>query len=203
MGESDSGRDARADRIEGLIASTVEALGYDLVRVLVSGRHSPLLQVMAERKDGRPMDVDHCAEISRALSALLEAEDPIAGAYTLEVSSPGLDRPLVKAADYVRFAGRTAKIETARPLDGRRRFQGRIAGSDGGAVHLETPDGQVAIALADIVRARLVVDEAVMQEALRREMAAAAPEARKGDGPKAQDGIQSGGRRPKRNTRRG
>ena len=189
------GRDVRAERIEGLIASTVAAMGYDLVRVLVSGRHSPLLQVMAERKDGRAMDVDHCAEISRALSALLEAEDPIAGSYTLEVSSPGLDRPLVKAADYARFAGRTAKIETARPLDGRRRFQGRLAGIDGGAVRLDTPDGQLAIAFADIVRGRLVVDETVMQEALRHEVGAA--------GAKVNEGFESGGRRPKRNTRRG
>ncbi len=191
------GRDVRADRIEGLIAPTLAQMGYDLVRVLVSGRTSPLLQVMAERHDGRPMDVDHCAEISRALSALLEAEDPIAGAYTLEVSSPGLDRPLTKAADYARFAGRVAKIETVRPLDGRRRFQGRLAGGDGETVRLDTPDGQVAIALADIVRGRLVVDETVMHEALRRQADA------DGDGPKARDGLESGGRRPKRNTRRG
>lgn len=200
MDESDGGRDARVDRIKGLIAPTLEAMGYDLVRALVSGRHNPLLQVMAERKDGRAMHVDHCVEISHTLSALLEAADPIAGSYTLEVSSPGLDRPLMKPADYARFAGRAAKIETVRPLDGRRRFHGRLAGIDGETVRLETPDGPVAIAFADIVRARLVVDDKAMQDALRHETGGG--ESKPGDAGTDTE-SKSGRRRPKRNTRRG
>lgn len=185
-----------ADRLARLIAPTLEAMGYGLVRVLVSGRHAPTLQVMAERLDGGPMSVETCADISRALSALLDVEDPIAGSYTLEISSPGLDRPLVKAADYERFRGRTAKIETRfprapdgaqqdtragnRPRDGRRRFQGRLAGVDEGGVRLETPEGPVTIALDDIARAKLVVDDALLKESLRRETPPAEHNRRRG-----------------------
>lgn len=164
----DSGR-LDADRLGRLIAPTLEAMGYALVRVLVSGRHAPTLQVMAERADGQPMSVEACAEISRALSGLLDVEDPISGSYTLEISSPGLDRPLVKAADFARFGGRTAKIETHRPRDGRRRFQGRLAGAGEGEVRLETPEGPVTIALDDIARAKLIVDDALLRDSLRRE----------------------------------
>jgi ribosome maturation factor RimP len=165
-GRPDSGR-LDADRLERLIQPTLEAMGYDLVRILVSGRHAPTLQVMAERRDGGPMSVEACVEVSRALSALLDVEDPISGSYTLEISSPGLDRPLVKAADYERFRGRTAKIETRVPRDGRRRFQGRLDGVSGGAVRLATPEGEVAIPLDEIARAKLVVDDAVLKESLR------------------------------------
>ena len=166
----DAGRlDARG--LERLIAPTLEAMGYATVRILVSGRYAPTVQVMAERVDGRPMNVDDCAEISRALSAKLDVEDPIAGTYTLEISSPGLDRPLIRAADYDRFAGRAAKIETRQPQDGRKRFQGRLAGMSEGEVRLETPDGAVTIALDDIVRAKLVIDDALLRESFRREEA--------------------------------
>ena len=169
--ETDGDESGRVDRLrlERLIVPTLEGLGYGLVRSLVSGRHAPTLQVMAERQDGRPMGVDDCTQISRALSSLLDAEDPIAGAYTLEVSSPGFDRPLTKAADYDRFKGRMAKIETRRPQDGRRRFQGRLAGLGDGLVRLETPEGPVNIALDDIARAKLVIDDAFLKESLRGE----------------------------------
>ena len=157
-----------AERLGRLIAPTLEAMGYALVRILVSGRHAPTVQVMAERLDGQPMSVEACAEISRALSALLDVEDPIAGTYTLEVSSPGLDRPLVKAADFDRFRGRAAKIETRGSQDGRRRFKGRRAGVSGGEVRLETPEGPVTIALDDIARAKLVIDDELLKASLRR-----------------------------------
>jgi ribosome maturation factor RimP len=160
-------RDAAA--VERLIAPVLEGMGYDLVRLILSGRHAPTLQVMAERRDGGPMSVEACADISRALSAVLDVEDPIAGSYTLEISSPGLDRPLVKPADYERFRGRTAKIETRFPRDGRRRFQGRLAGVRDGGVVLETPEGPVTIALDDIARAKLVIDDALLKGSLRRE----------------------------------
>ncbi len=155
--------------IERLIAPALEAMGYELVRVILSGRHAPTLQVMTERRDGRAMGVDDCAEISRALSALLDVEDPIAGSYTLEVSSPGLDRPLVKAADFERFKGRTARVEVRFPKDGRRRFQGRLDGVGEGGVRLETAEGPVTVALDDVARAKLVVDEAFFKDSLRRE----------------------------------
>jgi ribosome maturation factor RimP len=175
---STGGRDAAA--IERLIAPTLEAMGYELVRVIISGRHAPTLQVMTERRDGHPMSVEACAEISRALSALLDVEDPIAGSYTLEVSSPGLDRPLVKAADFDRFKGRTARIEVRFPKDGRRRFQGRLDGVGDGGVRLETAEGPVTIALADIARAKLVVDDAFLKDSLRRETPGAGLSRRRG-----------------------
>src|SRR6516165_6406859 len=100
-------------------------MGYRLVRVLMTGGRRATLQVMAERFDDVPITHDDCALISQSVSALLDAADPIAGAYTLEVSSPGIDRPLVRAEDYDRFSGFNAKIELIMPLDGRRRFRGR------------------------------------------------------------------------------
>ncbi len=117
-----------ASRIESLLHPSLEAMGYGIVRVQFTGGRRPTLQVMAERLDGRGMSVDDCAEISRAASAILDVADPIATAYHLEVSSPGIDRPLVRLADYERFAGYHARIETDRPIDGRKRFKGRIMG---------------------------------------------------------------------------
>ena len=103
-----------ADRIAEMVRPTIEAQGYSLVRVQVLGQQRPRLQVMAERADGRPMMVDDCAALSRSISAVLDVEDPIATTYTLEVSSPGIDRPLVKLADYDRFAGVEARLELVR-----------------------------------------------------------------------------------------
>src|SRR5712675_2493030 len=103
-------------------------MGYRLVRVAVLGAGRATLQIMAERRDDASMTVDDCADISRSVSALLDVADPIAGAYTLEVSSPGIDRPLVRPEDYERFTGFEARIELARPVDGRKRFRGRLLG---------------------------------------------------------------------------
>ncbi len=114
----------------------IEAMGFDLVRVQLSGGERPVLQIMIERADRVAMTVDDCAEVSRTVSALLDVEDPIGGAYTLEVSSPGIDRPLVRLADFVRFAGFEAKVETRMPVEGRRRFRGRILGAGDGMVRL-------------------------------------------------------------------
>ena len=122
--------------IEAMIAPTLEAMGYVLVRVRFAGGGRPTLQVMAERVDGAGMTVEDCAEVSRTLSALLDVEAPLPGAYLLEVSSPGIDRPLIRPADYQRFAGRQAAIETQRPIDGRKRFRGRLDGLAHGGVRL-------------------------------------------------------------------
>ena len=103
------------DRIQQIIAPSVEAMGYEIVRVQVSGTQRPTLQVMAERKDDAAMTVEDCADISRAVSALLDVEDPISCAYTLEISSPGIDRPLTRPKDFERFAGFEARIETRSP----------------------------------------------------------------------------------------
>ena len=162
MSKDVRGRIASMDlpgRIETLIAPTIEAMGFAIVRVHVSGGNKPNLQVMAERKDGEAMVVGDCAAISRAVSAILDAEDPIASAYTLEVSSPGIDRPLVRLADFERFTGRQAKVRTARPIDGRKRFQGRLLGVTGDAVRLEDGDAAVYLPYPDIERATLVITE--------------------------------------------
>lgn len=151
-----------AGRVEALIGPTVEAMGYSLVRVQILGRNRPRLQIMAERTDGESMLVDDCAAISRAVSAVLDVEDPIAGAYTLEVSSPGIDRPLVRLADFDRFAGFEAKVEMDLAVDGRRRFQGRLLGTEGDAVRLRMEDSEVVLPYADIRRAKLVLTEELL-----------------------------------------
>lgn len=148
-----------ADRISEMVRPTIEGLGYSLVRVQVSGRQRPRLQVMAERTDGRPMMVDDCASLSRSLSAVLDVEDPISTTYTLEVSSPGIDRPLVKLADYDRFAGCEARIELVRLVGGRRRFCGRLLGRTGETIRLDVDGVEVEVHYDDIQRAKLVLTQ--------------------------------------------
>jgi ribosome maturation factor RimP len=142
----------------------VEGLGYVPVRVRVTGKTRPSLQVMAERADGSPVTVDDCAAISRALSPVLEAADPFAGAYTLEVSSTGIDRPLVRRADFERFAGHDAEIVARAPVEGRRRFGGRLlglvpGGADGEEIEVALPAGTVRIALANVQDAKLAMPD--------------------------------------------
>lgn len=157
----------RQDRLEELIAPSLESMGYELVRVQFQGRQRPTLQVMADRKDGRPMTVDDCADISRSLSALLDVEDPIAGAYVLEVSSPGIDRPLTRAKDFDAWAGFEAKVEALAGVDGRKRFRGHLLGLDGEAVRLRIETGEVAIPLDDIKSAKLVLTDELIAAVTR------------------------------------
>ena len=151
-----------AGRVEALIGPTVDAMGYSLVRVQILGRNRPRLQIMAERTDGESMLVDDCAAISRAVSAVLDVEDPLAGAFILEVSSPGIDRPLVRLADFDRFAGFEAKVEMDLAVNGRRRFQGRLLGTEGDAVRLRMEDSEVVLPYVDIRRAKLVLTEELL-----------------------------------------
>ncbi|MDH3228662.1 MAG: ribosome maturation factor RimP [Alphaproteobacteria bacterium] len=146
-------------RIEKMIEPALTDMGFTLVRVHLSGGARPTLQIMAERSDESGMTVDDCAGISHTVSAILDVEDPISGAYTLEVSSPGIDRPLVRRRDFERFAGFEAKIEMRGEIDGRRRFRGRLAGMDGNAVRLTTKGGDVILPLDDIDRARLLLTD--------------------------------------------
>ncbi|MDG4577099.1 MAG: ribosome maturation factor RimP [Defluviicoccus sp.] len=148
-----------AGRVADLIRPTVEGMGYSLVRVQVLGQQRVRLQVMAERADGEPMQIDDCADVSRAISAVLDVEDPVSASYTLEVSSPGIDRPLVRLADYERFAGFEARIELRQMLAGRRRYQGRLLGVNGDAVRLAAGGGTVELPFADIARAKLVLTD--------------------------------------------
>ena len=151
-----------AKRVETIIAPTLQDMGFDLVRVRISGAQRRTLQIMAERLDDGTMTVEDCAAISRAVSTLLDVEDPIKGSYTLEVSSPGLDRPLTRPKDYTRFAGLEAKIELRDPMDGQRRFRGRIAGLADDQVQLDTEDTRVTIPYADIERAKLILNDELL-----------------------------------------
>ncbi len=150
----------KAEAIERLITPTAEAMGFEIVRVLITGTRRARLQIMAERADGGGMLVDDCARLSRAVSAVLDVEDPIAGSYELEVSSPGIDRPLTRLADFARFAGFVAKLESsAAGAEGRRRWSGRLLGLDGDRVRLATEDGEVAVPFASLAKAKLVLTD--------------------------------------------
>jgi len=154
--------EGKAAEVERLIAPSLEAMGYEIVRVLLSGERRAKLQVMAERRDGNGMTIDDCAALSRAVEAILDVEDPIHGAYVLEASSPGLDRPLTRLGDFDRFAGLEAKVELQRPRDGRRRFRGQLRGRQGVTVLIETEDGVLDLDFDNIVKAKLVPGDDVI-----------------------------------------
>jgi ribosome maturation factor RimP len=149
------------------IQPALEAMGYSLVRVVITSGRRPTLQIMAERLDDRPMTVEDCAQINHSVSAILDVADPIAGAYMLEISSPGIDRPLVRAQDYDRFSGYEARIELARPIDGRKRFRGRLLGTSADRVRLATETGEVSLALVDVARAKLILTNDLIDVARR------------------------------------
>lgn len=151
-------------RIEDIVAPTVVGMGYELIRVALS-RGGGTLQIMIEPADGRPMDVEACATLSRALSAVLDVEDPLPSAYTLEVSSPGIDRPLTRPKDYSRWAGHLARVETTEPIEGRRRFKGKLLGLADDVVKLRLEDGmEVAVPLSVVSRAKLEMTDALIEE---------------------------------------
>jgi ribosome maturation factor RimP len=149
------------NRLETLIAPSLDAMGYELVRVQLQGKQRLTLQIMADRKDGVMMTVEDCADISRSVSALLDVDDPIAAAYTLEVSSPGIDRPLTRAKDFERWAGFEAKLESSTPIEGRKRFRGKLLGLDEeGNLRLTVETGEtVTIPMADVRGAKLVLSD--------------------------------------------
>jgi ribosome maturation factor RimP len=154
---------ALTERIAALIEPSLAGLGYDLVRVQVDGKRQARIQVMAERRGGGRITVEDCAAISRAVSALLDVEDPVEGAYALEVSSPGIDRPLVRPDDYRRFAGQVARIELKAPIEGRRRFTGTLLGTEADAVAIDLGGGLVArLPIEQIDRAKLVLTDSLI-----------------------------------------
>jgi ribosome maturation factor RimP len=157
--------------ITTMIAPSLEAMGYRLVRVAFTGGRRPTLQIMAERRDEAAMSVDDCADISRTVSALLDVADPIPVAYALEVSSPGIDRPLIERDDFARYAGYEAKIEMANLIEGRKRFRGRLLGVADDAVRVALADREVALPLADVVRAKLVLTDELLAAARKQQEA--------------------------------
>ena len=163
----------RAARVAAIVAPALATLGYRLVRVRISGAAGQTVQIMAERPDGT-MTIEDCEVASRALSPLLDVADPVEGPYRLEISSPGIDRPLVRRSDFDRFAGHVAKVEMLAPVDGRRRFRGELAGTDGDCVRLRRSDAaageplEVLLRIDDMMEARLVLTDALVAESLRR-----------------------------------
>lgn len=164
-------------QIADLIEPALADMGYRLVRVRIMGREDQTLQIMAERNDGT-VTIEDCVEITRQLSPLLDAHDPFSGKYTLEVSSPGIDRPLVRPSDFEDWAGYEAKVELNQMLDGRKRFRGTIEGYAEGEMRLEVDLDQIGIQVIglplDVVaEARLVLTDDLVRESLRRNKAAA------------------------------
>jgi ribosome maturation factor RimP len=150
-----------ADQIGNMIEPAIEALGFELVRVRFMSGERATLQIMAERPDGT-MTVEDCADVSRTVSALLDVEDPISGEYNLEVSSPGIDRPLTRVKDFDRWAGFEAKVELYQAIGGQRRYRGTLKGVENNTVVLETDTGPVALAIDDIEKAKLVLTDALI-----------------------------------------
>jgi ribosome maturation factor RimP len=165
------GETGLAAAIAALVEPSLDGLGFRLVRVVISGRDGTTVQIMAERPDGT-ITVEDCADISRQLSPLLDAHDPIAGRYTLEISSPGIDRPLARPSDFEVWAGHEARIELKELLAGRRRFRGVLKGLAGSEVRVEVPADQggpeVSLPIGLIAEARLVLTDDLIRETLRR-----------------------------------
>ncbi|MEO0764640.1 MAG: ribosome maturation factor RimP [Pseudomonadota bacterium] len=158
-------------RLAEIITPVIEDLGYELVRVrLMSGKESTL-QIMADKPEGG-IEVDDCAAISTAVSATLDVEDPILDAYTLEVSSPGIDRPLTRLKDFDMFEGYDAKLETDELIDGRRRFKGILAGVEDDEVLINVAEGTIGLKFEWLSDAKLVLTDELIKEMLRQRKAA-------------------------------
>lgn len=162
-------------RVADIVGPAIEGLGFELVRIRLQGGRHPLLQIMADRPEGG-IDVDDCATISTAVSALLDVEDPIAEKYTLEVSSPGIDRPLTRLKDFDVWVDYEARIETDEQIDGRKRFKGILRGTEADEVliEIENQGEQVTIGLKFdwLTDAKLILTEELIAEMLRQRKAA-------------------------------
>jgi ribosome maturation factor RimP len=166
-----------AARVSAVAAPVLQGMGYRLVRIKITGEAGCTVQIMAERPDGS-MQIEDCEAISKALSPVLDVADPIDRAYRLEISSPGIDRPLVRRSDFERYAGHLVKIEMAVAHQGRKRFRGTLKGVEGDTVRLHREDtrpdedADVALVMEDIAEARLVLTDELVAESMRRGKAA-------------------------------
>ncbi|MBE0453301.1 ribosome maturation factor RimP [Roseovarius autotrophicus] len=158
-------------RLAEIITPVIEGMGFELVRVRLMGGKTHLLQVMADRPEGG-IEVDDCAAISTAISAVLDVEDPIVDAYTLEVSSPGIDRPLTRLKDFEAFEGYEARLETADLIDGRKRFKGVLAGVEGNEVLINIEEGTIGLDFDWLSDAKLILTDELIREMLRARKAA-------------------------------
>jgi len=155
-----------ASHLEPVFEPVIEKAGFKLVRLRIMGGAAKTLQVMAERPDGS-MDVEGCATLSHALLDFIEAEDPIEGEYEIEVSSPGIDRPLTRLMDFARWSGHEAKIELHAPLEGRRRFRGLLLGLDGQDVTIRADNSDIKFPFRAIANAKLVLTDKLINEDLK------------------------------------
>ena len=147
-------------KIKEVLLPSLEAIGFSLVRIrIMGGGENRTLQLMIDRLDEQPISIEDCAFVSRNASALLDVEDPINGAYMLEVSSPGIDRPLTKERDFERYAGFEAKLELRDVQDGQRRFRGRLLGCENGVVKLLTEAGETSLPFGTITAAKLILTD--------------------------------------------
>jgi ribosome maturation factor RimP len=162
-----------AARVSAIAGPVLQGMGYRLVRIKISGELGCTVQIMAERPDGT-MLIEDCEAISKALSPVLDVADPIERAYRLEISSPGIDRPLVRRSDFERYAGHLIKIEMAVAFQGRKRFRGILANVEGDAIRLRRDDARdgeesdIALVMEDIADARLVLTDELIEESMRR-----------------------------------
>lgn len=146
--------------IHDLVAPKIEEMGFEVVRIMTTGSERQTVQIMIERQDRKNLVVDDCAAVSRAISIILDEVDPIEGEYSLEVSSPGVDRPLTKPEHFVRFAGFEAKIETDDVVDGRKRFKGKIVAVDSNnVISVETEEKEYSIPFEAVSKAKLVLTD--------------------------------------------
>jgi ribosome maturation factor RimP len=153
-------------RVQEIIEPVIADMGFELVRVRLMSGKSTTLQIMAQKPDGT-IEVDECGRISTAVSAVLDVEDPILDAYTLEVSSPGIDRPLTRLKDFEQWKGYEAKIETEELIDGRRRFKGELQGVEDDEVLIEIEEGTIGLKFEWLSDAKLVLTDDLIREVLR------------------------------------
>jgi len=166
------GKTAEDLRLLDLLDPVSEAAGYEIVRLrLMGGDHARRLQIMAETPAGE-MNVEDCARLSRAISEVMDAADPIAGEYTLEVSSPGVDRPLTRLKDFDVWDGYEARIETTEMIDGRKRFKGHLRGTEGEEVLIEIEEGTIGLKFDWLADAKLILTDELITEMLRQKKAA-------------------------------
>ncbi len=158
------------EKITNIIEPSLVDMGYTIVQMkMADGDRRKTLTIMAERKDGVVMGFDDCTDISRVVGALLEVDDPITGAYNLEVCSPGIDRPLTKPEDYSRYAGYEAKIETQLPIGGRKRFRGVLKGMNDNRVTMTVEGTEAVIPFSNIRTAKLIMTDALIAEHLKKQ----------------------------------
>ncbi len=152
--------------LQDMLEPEIARLGYETIRILTIGQENPTLQVMIDIADGsREINVDDCAKVSRVLSPLLDEKDPIAGQYTLEVSSPGLDRPLTKPEHFDRFKSNCVKVESIEPVEGRKRFKGTLNGLDAeNNIHLDMDGKEFVIAFDNISKAKIVITDELWEK---------------------------------------